>query len=103
PFIVLAATSPLLQLWWARVESGEIPWRLYALSNLASLLALALYPSVVEPYLTLHAQRVLWFWLFVLFVLLSIQLTLKVRALQQAPLQEETVKAPGDESALPPA
>ena len=52
PFIVLAATSPLLQLWWARVESGEIPWRLYALSNIASLFALALYPSVVEPHLT---------------------------------------------------
>src|SRR6266567_7865164 len=103
PFIVLAATSPLLQLWWARVESGEIPWRLYALSNVASLLALALYPTVVEPYLTLHAQRVLWFWLFVVFALLSIQLTLKIRALQPRPLQEDSVKTSVEESALPKA
>src|SRR3954470_15714579 len=101
PFIVLAATSPLLQLWWSRVESGEIPWRFYALSNLASLLALALYPSVVEPYLTLHAQRVLWFWLFVLFALLSVPLTLKVRTRHPAPLHTDSAKTTVDESALP--
>ena len=41
PFLVLSATSPLLQVWWARVESGKIPYRLYALSNVGSLLALA--------------------------------------------------------------
>ena len=57
PFLMLGATSPLLQVWWARLETGEIPYRLYALSNLASLLALGLYPTVIEPHLTLHAQR----------------------------------------------
>src|SRR3954470_84998 len=99
PFIVLAATSPLLQLWWARVESGEIPWRLYALSNVASLLALALYPSVVEPHLTLHAQRVLWFWMFVLFALLSIALTLGVKRVQPIQRNKDSV----DEATLPRA
>jgi SAM-dependent methyltransferase len=103
PFIVLAATSPLLQLWWSRVESGEIPWRFYALSNVSSLLALALYPSVVEPYLTLHAQRLLWFWLFVVFALLSILLALKVRKLWSAPRREDSVETPIDESAPPKA
>ena len=38
PYFTLAATSPLLQRWWT--GTGE-PYRLYALSNLASLLALA--------------------------------------------------------------
>ena len=103
PFIVLAATSPLLQLWWARVESGEIPWRLYALSNVASLLALALYPSVVEPQLTLHAQRVLWFWLFVLFALLSIAMTVKVARVKPTQRQEDPIETPVAESALPKA
>jgi hypothetical protein len=60
PFLVLSATSPLLQVWWARVETGKIPYRLYALSNVGSLLALALYPSVIEPRFTLHAQRIAW-------------------------------------------
>ena len=70
PFIVLAATSPLLQVWWTRIEPGKIPYRLYALSNLASLLALALYPALVEPMLTLHMQRIVWSAAFFAFVLL---------------------------------
>ena len=57
PFVLLGSTSPLLQVWLARLEHGRIPFRLFALSNLASLLALALYPTLVEPYLTLRMQR----------------------------------------------
>ena len=103
PFIALAATSPLLQLWWAQMEGGPIPYRMYALSNLASLLALGLYPSVVEPYFTLHAQRALWFWLFIGFVILSAQLTLKVRAQRPRALQEQPVRVAENEATLPKA
>ena len=60
PFLMLGATSPLLQVWLARLETGAIPYRLFALSNLASLLALALYPTLIEPYFTLKAQRLVW-------------------------------------------
>ncbi len=79
PFIVLSATSPLLQVWWARSESGPIPYRLYALSNLASFLALALYPAVVEPNLTLHAQRLVWSAGFIAFTLLLATLAFRMR------------------------
>ena len=41
--------------------------RLYALSNVGSLLALVTYPFVVEPGLTLHAQALVWAGGFVLF------------------------------------
>jgi hypothetical protein len=71
PFLLLASTSPLLQAWLARREQDRIPYRLFALSNLASLLALALYPTVVEPHLTLRMQRVLWSCGFVCFVALT--------------------------------
>src|SRR5258707_9519415 len=60
PFLLLGSTSPLLQTWLARLEHGRIPYRLFALSNLASLLALALYPTIVEPHLTLRTQRIAW-------------------------------------------
>ena len=60
PFLVLGATSPLMQLWWARLHGSGIPYRLFALSNLASLLALASYPTLIEPHLTLRAQRIAW-------------------------------------------
>ncbi|HYV51248.1 MAG TPA: hypothetical protein VE910_05040, partial [Dongiaceae bacterium] len=37
PFLLLAATGPLLQSWFSR-ETREAPYRFYALSNAASLL-----------------------------------------------------------------
>jgi spermidine synthase len=80
PFLVLSSTSPLLQVWWARVETGKIPYRLYALSNVASLLALALYPSVIEPRVTLHAQRLTWCCGFAVFAILSTLLAVKTRS-----------------------
>lgn len=83
PFLILGATSPLLQVWWARLYATAIPYRFFALSNLASLLALCLYPSVVEPYLTLHAQRITWTCGFAVFVSLSTALVWKTRFTSQ--------------------
>lgn len=91
PFILLAATSPLLQVWWARLETGRIPYRLYALSNLASLLALAAYPTLVEPNLTLHSQRIVWCCGFMLFALICSILTIKTHSVQPPPAQSALV------------
>jgi hypothetical protein len=60
PFLALGATGPLLQVWWSQVEGEGIPYRLFALSNLASLLALAAYPTLIEPNFTLRTQRIAW-------------------------------------------
>jgi hypothetical protein len=67
PFILLSATSPLVQAWHARNESVSEPYHLFALSNLASLLALLSFPFLVEPRLTSHQQGILWSALFVVF------------------------------------
>jgi len=98
PFLALGATSPVLQVWWARIEGTPIPYRLYALSNLASLLALALYPGLIEPQFTLRAQRMGWAAGFCVFVALSAALTLKARrrALVPAPTVRQVID---DESA----
>jgi len=64
PYFLLAATSPLLQAWYVRAKPHRNPYRLFAISNFASLAALAGYPFVVEPYLAAHEQVVLWSWLF---------------------------------------
>jgi len=98
PFLALGATSPLLQVWFARLESGAIPYRLFALSNLASLLALALYPTLVEPWLTLKSQRLAWCCGFFVFALVSVTLAFKTRAHSSAPqksiAQDESQIAP---------
>jgi hypothetical protein len=69
PFFILATTGPLLQTWFSRSHQGASPYRLYALSNIGSLLALVTYPFVVEPALTLKAQAILWSVLFVAFAI----------------------------------
>ncbi len=70
PYLLLSATSPLAQAWFARARPGGNPYRLFALSNFASLAALIGYPLAVEPFLTNGEQVAGWSWLFVLFALL---------------------------------
>jgi hypothetical protein len=62
PFFALSATAPLLQRWFSAVRhafAGD-PYFLYAASNAGSLTALLVYPTLVEPLLTLRAQRTTW-------------------------------------------
>ncbi len=79
PFLLLGATSPLLQMWFLRTEGGSIPYRLFALSNAGSLLALIAYPILVEPNLTLKHQRALWSLGFLLYAVLCILLARQIR------------------------
>ncbi|MFO0557291.1 MAG: hypothetical protein U0269_04680 [Polyangiales bacterium] len=58
PFVLLSATSPLLQHWLSK--SGARPYGLYAASNVGSLGSLLLYPFVIEPRLSLLAQTTLF-------------------------------------------
>jgi hypothetical protein len=68
PFVLLSATSPLLQTWYARRDSGRSPYHLFALSNLASLLALLSFPFLIEPRLSSRHQAWLWSAAYGLFV-----------------------------------
>ncbi|HET9978695.1 MAG TPA: fused MFS/spermidine synthase [Burkholderiaceae bacterium] len=58
PFVLLATTSPLVQAWTAGTRRN--PYRLFAVSNLASLAALATYPWLIEPWLAVQRQALLW-------------------------------------------
>ena len=69
PYFLLSSTGPLLQAWFARAYVGRSPYRLYALSNVGSLLALLSYPVVIEPFLELPRQAGLWSAGFVAYVL----------------------------------
>ena len=70
PFFALSATGPLIQAWYARVRPGRSPYRLYALSNVGSLLALVSYPFVFEPSLSLPSQMRAWSTAYGIFVVL---------------------------------
>ena len=69
PYFLLSSTSPLLQAWYARRHREGLPYRLFALSNFASMLALLSYPLVIEPTLPTRMQAVFWSVAFVAFVI----------------------------------
>ena len=69
PFAVLSATSPLLQSWLSEKEQRN-PYRLFALSNFASLAALLAYPLIIEPNLGTRAQLLSWSLLYAVFAFL---------------------------------
>jgi len=60
PYFLLSATSPLLQAWFARNFTEGTPYRLFAVSNLAAVIALLAYPFAIEPWLPVHAQTLVW-------------------------------------------
>ena len=64
PYFLLSSTGPLIQKWFAEDRAvaahASSVYRLFALSNLGSLVGLVAYPFAVEPYATLSAQS--WGW-----------------------------------------
>lgn len=86
PYLLLSATTPLLQRWFHLARPTESPWRLYALSNLGSFLALFSYPFVLEPFLRLRTQTWIWSGLYVIFAALCGWAAWKLRNRQAEPL-----------------
>jgi len=72
PFFVVATSAPLLQRWFAATDhpAARDPYFLYGASNLGSMLALLLYPILIEPNFTLEGQTVLWTVGYALLVLM---------------------------------
>ncbi len=68
-YAMLSTTGPLLQAWFARERPGAVPYRLFALSNLGSMLALLGYPFGVEPLLPVRTQSAAFTVGYVLFAL----------------------------------
>src|SRR5215213_3691318 len=71
PYFILASNGPLMQAWFTRLFQDRSYARLYALSNLGSLLGLLAYPVLIEPFLSLRAQGWAWAIGFMMFGLLA--------------------------------
>lgn len=99
PYFLLSATSPLLQKWLAR--DGSEPYRLFALSNVGALLALAAYPLLIEPRISTRAQDVWWSYGFALFAVLCGVAAWLSRPLTEASVELETESAEPRRSSVP--
>jgi hypothetical protein len=92
PYFLLSATSPLLQKWLAR--DGSQPYRLFALSNVGALLALAAYPLLIEPRITTRSQDLWWSYGFAAFALICGVAAWTGRSHAQTPLEVGPSTAP---------
>jgi hypothetical protein len=86
PYFILSSTSPLLQQWFARTNPGQSPYRLFALSNTGSLLALLSFPFYTETHFTRKTQAISWSWGFVLYVAACALCALKAWRSARAPV-----------------
>jgi hypothetical protein len=86
PLLLLSASSPLLSVWYRESPGSKSVYRLYALSNAGSLLAVFGYPLLIEPYFTLQQQRVVWSAAYALYAVITAVVALRPR--------EHTANAP---------
>ncbi|MBN2294709.1 MAG: fused MFS/spermidine synthase [Pirellulales bacterium] len=98
PYLMLSSTGPLLQSWFSRTHAGRSPYRLYALSNVGSLLALISYPFVFEPALRLAQQAWGWSIAYIVFTFLCGFCAVSVMRLGGAAIAEEPEDSGSKES-----
>ena len=101
PYGLLSATSPLLQRWFSLLGHGERTYRLYAVSNVGSLLGLLAYPFLTERWLDLPTQAGVWAAGFTVFAAGCAAIAWQLqRAVENEP---EPGRERGPASARPPA
>ena len=96
PFFVVSTSSPLLQRYFSAIghRDSADPYFLYAASNVGSMLALLVYPFVLEPLLTTGRQA--WVWT-VGYGLLVILFWAVVSRIARAPVEPAVESAPTSE------
>ena len=97
PFFLLSTTGPLLQAWFTHTHRGTSPYKLYALSNLGSLLGLLTYPLFFEPNLSLRHQGRVWALAYLLYVSVCVLCALRFA---QASEENEVSFAIGQEDGI---
>lgn len=107
PYLAVCTTGPLVQSWVARLHAGVAQrqakvYRLFALSNLAALAALVVYPFALEPVFALRAQALAWSAGFGLFALLAVVSVVAVGKARPGPANAEPAPEPTPEPTAEP-
>lgn len=97
PYLLLSATSPLLQRWYVSRHRGA-PYHFYAVSNIGSMLALVSYPFAAEPYISTHHQAIAWSVAYAGFAIFCGAMALAPRV----SAANDTAPEPGAIDAAPP-
>ena len=105
PYFILSSTGPLVQAWLSYHDNSDRVYRLYALSNAGSLVALLSYPFAVEPILSVSNQSVVWSLMFCSFVLVQGVLALglfRISRPEVAALANEKINISNNQSGTTP-
>ena len=100
PYLLLSTTGPLVQAWFARSFPSGTVYRLFALSNFASLLALVGYPFLFEPWIATRTQTWIWSGAYGLFAVLVVMAS--IRSLK-APAEPQAAMPSASSGAAPAA
>ncbi len=106
PYFLLSTTTPLLQSWYWRRFRSAVPYRLFALSNFASLLALLGFPFLLEPWFDLVELGWGWSALYVVFVGVCTATgwaSMRAAAATEGDLVQAAARAPTSAAPPPPA
>ena len=81
PFFALSTTAVIAQAWLFRSSIGRYkePYHLYAASNAGSFIALLGYAFLVEPFLGVRLQTLVWSGAYIVYVLLVVVTWFEVR------------------------
>ncbi len=93
PYILVSTTGPLLQHWFSFFDNKKSPYRLYALSNLGSLVGLFTYPLIVEPIFQLKTQTLIWSCGYVIYIVLCAMIVLGLRKIKPVQTKVENEKS----------
>lgn len=88
PYALISSSGPLFQNWFRSQYPGKNPYRLYALSNVGSMLGLLTYPFLIEPLLSLQQQAFLWSSGFALYFLWTLACLWSLRQVNSSPDNE---------------
>ena len=83
PYFMLSSTGPLVQYWFSLVNHNKLPYKLYSLSNLASLIALLSFPFLIEPFFTGEQQSFYWSVMYFVYALVMLVLLVQIKPLIQ--------------------
>ncbi len=86
PFIVISASSPLLQHWYCQIKESEFPYYFYSISNTGSLLGLLGYPFLIEPFIGLHQQAQLWTLMYLCYCFICLICMVHLLRIKKTPM-----------------
>ena len=98
PYFMLSTTGPLVQAWFAREQQNpavaQQAYRLFALSNFASLLGLLAYPFLIEAWITTDLQALGWSGFYLLFVAAGVAVSIRAYKKMAADVSNATQQKP---------